>query len=116
MGLIKAIRTSRDSMSFKESKNMVANWYSESSSSASVSGMESPNTDCEQEMHELQKFVQWSESESKKIQSRIETLQAESATRVLKQFMNSDLGSVSALMEAIQQMSHNLQQSGEGSA
>ena len=112
--LIKAIRTSRDSMSFKESKNMVANWYSESSSSASVSGMESPNTDWEQEMHELIKFVQWSESESKRIQSRIETLQAQSATRVLKQFMNSDGGPVNALLEAIKEISQNLQSS-EGS-
>jgi acetyl-CoA carboxylase/biotin carboxylase 1 len=107
-----AIRSTQESMSFKESKKVVSGWYSEFNSESS---MEGPNTDWEQEMQELQKFVQWSESEGKKIQSRIETLQAESATRVLKQFMNSDLGPVSALMEAIQQMSQNLQQSGEGS-
>merc|ERR1739848_569435 len=62
-----------------------------------------------QEVQELQKFVKWSESESSKISARIETLQAKSATRILKQFMNSELGPVNALVEAIKEISQNLQ-------
>ena len=74
--------------------------------------MDSPNTDWGQEVQELRKFVEWSESESGRIQSKIEVLQAKSATRILKEFMNSELGPVNALVEAIKEISQNLHTEG----
>jgi len=106
--LAHAVQSTRDSMSFKECKKLIASWFTEYDSSANV---ESPMTTWEQEVQELQKFVRWSEAESKAIQSRIEMMRAESATRVLKHFMTSEMGPVKALMEAISQVSQNLQSS-----
>ena len=107
--LAHSILATQDSMSFAEAKDMVAGWYCETSGS---SDMDSPNTDWGQEVQELRKFVEWSESESGRIQSKIEVLQAKSATRILKEFMNSELGPVNALVEAIKEISQNLHTEG----
>jgi len=64
-GLARAILFTQERATFKECKELVASWYSEANNAAAA--MESPSTDWDQEVQELQKFVKWSESESSKI-------------------------------------------------
>jgi len=104
--LARSIISTREGMSFQEGKDLVASWYTESNNGSNT---ESPNTDWEQEVLELARFVKWSESEGPKIQAKIEALQAKSATRILKEFMSSEVGPVHALVEAIKEISNNLQ-------
>ena len=90
--LARSISATQDTMSFSEGKDLVATWYNEYNDT--VSRMESPNTDWDQEVEEMKKFVSWTEAGAAKIQARIDKLQ---------------LTSVSALVQAISSQIHSLQ-------
>merc|ERR1712190_455705 len=53
--LARSISATQDTMTFSEGKVLVSTWYNEYNDT--VSRMESPNTDWDQEVEEMKKFV-----------------------------------------------------------